>query len=152
MRALEIQEGTRVLVKGPDGTAVPARVAYRNAASGKYYFAGGLNLGGRMADELEPDTSYVSPEGTGAAELHALALRFAEVQPPTCRLCKGPMDCHGVGPDGTTWYCASVKYIGGFKEDQEHWSRSREHIYRSGDEDVINLLRSYRALLAARAP
>lgn len=137
-------EGARVLLTLKDGSKVHEEIAYvyEDGKRCSYY-----NVNRNDVVSVEPDTSPVSPQGTGEAELARILRRYGPVEPPKCRLCGAAMDLHGSGPDGTSWYCSAVKYIVGTKAEQEHFSRSHEHVYRHGDEDVVNLVASYRAVL-----
>lgn len=88
------------------------------------------------------------PEPTPAARIEALRERYGERPAPRCFLCGGPMELHGVGPDGKSWYCASVNYIGGTAMERDHFSRSHHQTYDRPDADVLWLLGERERLIA----
>ena len=85
--------------------------------------------------------------------VETLRKRYGERPDPTCWLCKGPMDLHGAGPGGLSWYCASVKYLGGTEAERQHFSGSATTTYHRTDDDVLWLIAEYeRLVLLATEP
>lgn len=86
-------------------------------------------------------------EPTPAERIEALRERYGERPPPKCWLCKGPMELHGIGPEGKSWYCASNRYIGGTENEKRHFEQSHRQTYDRPDDDVLWLIEENERLL-----
>lgn len=83
--------------------------------------------------------TLLSPEAEVAErpDMDYLRRRFQSEPEPKCRICGAEMHIGAIGGGRPTiWYCSAVRYIGGSKEEQKHFSASRYEQTRHGDGEV----------------